>query len=120
MGRMVREGRPVDVVGLTKTFGALKAVDDLTFSVRPGVVTGFLGPNGSGKTTTLRCEVGRAHVWTLLPTGGVPPRGRLPLLRPPTWREPTGLFGTFCLADARSLLGWDAWCGREDPSTSSA
>ena len=65
MGRMLREGRQVDVVGLTKMFGALKAVDDLTFSVRPGVVTGFLGPNGSGKTTTLRCVLGLLH-----PTSG--------------------------------------------------
>ena len=62
---MMREGRQVDVVGLTKTFGALTAVDDLTFSVRPGVVTGFLGPNGSGKTTTLRCVLGLLH-----PTSG--------------------------------------------------
>lgn len=62
---MVREGKQVDVVGLTKMFGSLKAVDDLTFSVRPGVVTGFLGPNGSGKTTTLRCVLG-----LLQPTAG--------------------------------------------------
>jgi ABC-2 type transport system ATP-binding protein len=62
---MVREGLPVDVVGLTKSFGGLRAVDDLTFSVRPGVVTGFLGPNGSGKTTTLRCVLGLLH-----PTAG--------------------------------------------------
>jgi len=61
----MREGRQVDVVGLTKMFGGLKAVDDLTFSVRPGVVTGFLGPNGSGKTTTLRCVLG-----LLTPTSG--------------------------------------------------
>jgi ABC-2 type transport system ATP-binding protein len=44
----------VDVKGLTKQFGALKAVDDLSFSVEPGRITGFLGPNGAGKTTTLR------------------------------------------------------------------
>ncbi|HEX6247574.1 MAG TPA: ATP-binding cassette domain-containing protein [Nocardioidaceae bacterium] len=62
---MVREGKQVDVVGLTKMFGGLVAVDDLTFSVRPGVVTGFLGPNGSGKTTTLRCILG-----LLRPTSG--------------------------------------------------
>ena len=48
----------IDVQHLTKTFGAVRAVDDLTFSVRPGVVTGFLGPNGSGKTTTLRMLLG--------------------------------------------------------------
>ena len=43
---------------LTKTFGSVTAVDDLSFSVRPGAVTGFLGPNGAGKTTTLRMLVG--------------------------------------------------------------
>jgi ABC-2 type transport system ATP-binding protein len=48
----------IDVVGLTKRFGEVTALDDLTFSVRPGVVTGFLGPNGAGKTTTLRCLLG--------------------------------------------------------------
>ena len=46
------------IEGLTKQFGAVRAVDDLTFSVRPGVVTGFLGPNGAGKTTTLRMLLG--------------------------------------------------------------
>jgi ABC-2 type transport system ATP-binding protein len=48
----------VDVRGLTKSFGAVQAVDDLTFTVEPGRVTGFLGPNGAGKTTTLRMLLG--------------------------------------------------------------
>lgn len=43
------------VEGLTKTYGSKKAVDNLSFTVRPGKVTGFLGPNGSGKSTTMRC-----------------------------------------------------------------
>ncbi len=51
-------GHRIDVAGLTKTFGTTRALHDLSFSVRPGVVTGFLGPNGSGKTTTLRCLLG--------------------------------------------------------------
>ena len=51
-------GHRIDVVGLTKHFGDTVALDGLSFSVRPGVVTGFLGPNGSGKTTTLRCLLG--------------------------------------------------------------
>ncbi len=51
-------GHRIDVVGLTKHFGTTVALDGLSFSVRPGVVTGFLGPNGSGKTTTLRCLLG--------------------------------------------------------------
>jgi ABC-2 type transport system ATP-binding protein len=43
---------------LTKHYKALRAVDDLSFTVRPGRVTGFLGPNGAGKTTTLRMLLG--------------------------------------------------------------
>jgi ABC-2 type transport system ATP-binding protein len=43
---------------LTKTYGPKKAVDDITFTVRPGQVTGFLGPNGAGKSTTMRMIVG--------------------------------------------------------------
>ncbi|MBE7323738.1 ATP-binding cassette domain-containing protein [Nocardioides sp. Y6] len=51
-------GTSIEIRGLTKTFGAVRAVDDLTFDVAPGRVTGFLGPNGSGKTTTLRMLLG--------------------------------------------------------------
>ena len=49
-------GAPGEIVvsGLTKQYGRLRAVDDLSFTVRPGRITGFLGPNGAGKTTTLR------------------------------------------------------------------
>lgn len=46
------------VAGLTKVFGAIRAVDDLSFTVEPGSITGFLGPNGAGKTTTLRMLLG--------------------------------------------------------------
>jgi len=45
----------ITVTELTKRFGSKTAVDQLSFEVRPGVVTGFLGPNGSGKSTTMRC-----------------------------------------------------------------
>jgi multidrug/hemolysin transport system ATP-binding protein len=45
----------VKVDGLTKRFGAVTAVDSLSFEVRPGELFAFLGPNGSGKTTTIRC-----------------------------------------------------------------
>jgi ABC-2 type transport system ATP-binding protein len=52
-------GTPVIVArGLTKRFGAVTAVDDLSFEVKPGQVTGFLGPNGAGKSTTLRMTLG--------------------------------------------------------------
>ncbi|MEO7131817.1 MAG: ABC transporter ATP-binding protein [Dermatophilaceae bacterium] len=48
----------IEIRGLTKRFGDFTAVDDLDFTVQPGQVTGFLGPNGSGKTTTLRMLLG--------------------------------------------------------------
>jgi ABC-2 type transport system ATP-binding protein len=48
----------IEVNGLTKCYGAVRAVKDLTFTVRPGHVTGFLGPNGAGKSTTLRMILG--------------------------------------------------------------
>jgi ABC-2 type transport system ATP-binding protein len=44
----------IEAEGLTKNYGEQRAVDMLSFTVRPGVVTGFLGPNGSGKSTTMR------------------------------------------------------------------
>jgi ABC-2 type transport system ATP-binding protein len=57
-GDEMRVGREVLVEGLTKRYGDVTAVDDLSFSVEPGRVTGFLGPNGAGKTTTLRMLLG--------------------------------------------------------------
>ncbi|MEV5282866.1 ATP-binding cassette domain-containing protein [Streptomyces sp. NPDC052811] len=48
----------IEVTELTKRFGRITAVDGLTFTVRPGRLTGFLGPNGSGKSTTLRAILG--------------------------------------------------------------
>src|SRR3954447_14323181 len=48
----------IEIKGLTKRFGDVTAVDDLSFSAREGAVTGFLGPNGAGKTTTLRMLLG--------------------------------------------------------------
>ncbi|MGK2947403.1 MAG: ATP-binding cassette domain-containing protein [Acidimicrobiales bacterium] len=48
----------IAVRGLTKQFGEVLAVDDLSFDVAEGTVTGFLGPNGAGKTTTLRMLLG--------------------------------------------------------------
>ncbi len=48
----------IDCQGLTKQYGPLLAVDDLSFQVRPGEVLGFLGPNGAGKTTTMRIIAG--------------------------------------------------------------
>jgi ABC-2 type transport system ATP-binding protein len=56
---------PIVVEGLTKRYGTLNAVDNLSFTVRAGAVTGFLGPNGAGKTTALKVIVGLAR-----PTAG--------------------------------------------------
>ena len=49
---------PLEVSGLTKKFGNFTAVDHVSFTVRPGEVLGYLGPNGSGKTTTIRMLCG--------------------------------------------------------------
>ncbi|SCX38837.1 ABC-2 type transport system ATP-binding protein [Klenkia marina] len=48
----------IELRGLTKRYGERLAVDDVTVTVRPGVVTGFLGPNGAGKSTTMRMVLG--------------------------------------------------------------
>ena len=48
----------IEARGLTMRYGQTLAVDDLSFTVRPGMVTGFLGPNGAGKTTTMRLMLG--------------------------------------------------------------
>jgi len=48
----------IEIQGLSKRFGDVAAVDDLSFSAREGAVTGFLGPNGAGKSTTLRMLLG--------------------------------------------------------------
>ena len=55
----------IRIEGLTKRFGAVRALDGLDLTVEPGAIFGFLGPNGSGKTTTIRILTGLAR-----PTGG--------------------------------------------------
>jgi ABC-type multidrug transport system ATPase subunit len=55
----------IEVRGLTRRYGALTAVHDLSFEVRPGEVLGLLGPNGSGKSTTVKVLTG-----LLPPTSG--------------------------------------------------
>src|SRR4051812_36781579 len=51
-------GGVIEARGLTKDYGKKRAVDELSFTVKPGIVTGFLGPNGSGKSTTMRLILG--------------------------------------------------------------
>ena len=48
----------IDVRGLTRTYGDTTVVDDLTSTVQPGVGTGFLAPDGAGKSTTMRMLLG--------------------------------------------------------------
>ena len=55
---MTQQAIPVEVARLSKRFGRVQAVNDLSFTAQPGRVTGFLGPNGSGKTTTLGMVLG--------------------------------------------------------------
>ncbi|MBX3093050.1 MAG: ABC transporter ATP-binding protein [Cryobacterium sp.] len=63
----------IEITGLSKSFGSVRAVDNVSFSVRPGEVTGFLGPNGAGKTTTLRMLLGLVK-----PTSGTATIGGTP------------------------------------------
>lgn len=68
-----RMNHPVSVRSLTKTFGSVRAVSDVTFTAAPGRVTAFLGPNGSGKTTTLAMILGLVRPDSGAATiGGVP------------------------------------------------
>ncbi|GAA2735177.1 ABC transporter ATP-binding protein [Actinocorallia aurantiaca] len=85
----------IEVKGLTKRYGGTTAVKDLTFTVRPGRVTGFLGPNGAGKSTTLRMILGLHE-----PTGGtVTVDGR------PFRDRPRGLLHVGSLLDAHDVHG---------------
>lgn len=82
----------ISVEHLTKRFGATVAVDDLSFTVRPGVVTGFLGPNGAGKSTTMRMLLGLYR-----PTAGVATIGGR---RYDQLRDPVRTVGALLEADA--------------------
>ena len=67
----------ITVESLTRKYGGFTAVDDVTFTARPGRVTGFLGPNGAGKSTTMRIMVGLTPA-----TSGTAPIDGAPLRRP--------------------------------------
>ncbi|WP_155375051.1 ATP-binding cassette domain-containing protein [Catellatospora vulcania] len=85
----------IEVIGLTKRYGGKTAVDDLSFTVRPGHVTGFLGPNGAGKTTTLRVVLGLDA-----PTGGAATVGGVPFRS-----HRRGLHHVGALLDAQQVHG---------------
>ena len=83
----------IEVRGLTKRYGDVLAVDDLSFDVEPGNVTGFLGPNGAGKSTTMRMMLGLDR-----PTSGTALVNGQPFA---TLGQPLGCVGA--LLDADSL-----------------
>ncbi|CAM5336062.1 ATP-binding cassette domain-containing protein [Streptomyces viridifaciens] len=85
----------IEIERLTKRYGATTAVDQLTFTVRPGTVTGFLGPNGAGKSTTLRMILGlNTPTEGSVTVDGVPFAGR-----------PRGLRHVGALLDAGDVHG---------------
>ena len=61
MPRSWRLSTAIEIDGLSKRFGKVQAVSDMSFEVAAGRVTGFLGPNGAGKSTTLRMLLGLIH-----------------------------------------------------------
>nr|WSW66990.1 ATP-binding cassette domain-containing protein [Streptomyces sp. NBC_00995] len=85
----------IEANGLTKIYGTATAVRDLTFTVRPGEVTGFLGPNGAGKTTTLRMLLGLVE----------PTAGTATLQGRPFREHPRGLRHVGALLDAGDVHG---------------
>jgi ABC-2 type transport system ATP-binding protein len=76
-------GAAISISALTKSFGATRALDELDLTVAPGEVHGFLGPNGSGKTTTIRVLLGLLHpdAGEVRMLGGDPWRDAVPLHR---------------------------------------
>jgi ABC-2 type transport system ATP-binding protein len=95
----------LEVVGLVRTYGSVRALDGMTFAVEPGSVTGFLGPNGAGKTTTMRAVFGL----TALDAGEVPWDGRR-IDHPARRRfgylpEERGLYPTMRVLDQLIYLG---------------
>ncbi|MBN0042617.1 ATP-binding cassette domain-containing protein [Streptomyces actuosus] len=85
----------IDLLDLTKEYGAVRAVDHLTCSIAPGRVTGFLGPNGAGKSTTMRLVLGLDR-----PTSGTAAVGACPYA---TLDEPLRTVGA--LLDAQAASG---------------
>ena len=85
----------IEVRDLSKHYGTTKAVDQLSFDIKPGIVTGFLGPNGAGKSTTMRMILGLDH-----PTSGsVTVNGK-------AYRDlPAPMYEIGALLDAKAIYG---------------
>src|ERR687893_1466924 len=92
----------IEVEGLIKTFGSTRALDGLDLSVAPGEVHGFLGPNGSGKTTTIRILLG-----LLRPDGGT-----VRMLGGDPWRDAVALHGRLAYVPGDVTL-WPGITGGE-------
>jgi ABC-2 type transport system ATP-binding protein len=86
-------GQGISAQGLTKRYGDKTVVSDLTFTVRPGTVTGFLGPNGAGKSTTMRMILGL----------DAPTRGHATVGNRPYAAHPAPLHEVGALLEARSV-----------------
>ena len=85
----------IEARGLTKRYGSTVAVDGLSFTIRPGVVTGFLGPNGAGKTTTMRLILGLDH----------PSAGTVTVNGNPHPQSPSPMHEVGALLDAKAVHG---------------
>lgn len=95
-------GQRIEARNLTKRYGSTLAVDGLSFDVNPGVVTGFIGPNGSGKTTTMRLILGLDS-----PTsGGVTVGGRRYRDLPAPLREVGALIDAKAVHPSRSAYNY--------------
>src|SRR6202789_3314772 len=85
----------IEAQNLVKRYGSTMAVNDLSFSIRPGMVTGFLGPNGAGKTTTMRMILGL----------DAPTQGPLPVAGRSSRPLPAPMREVGALLDAKALQG---------------
>ena len=92
-GPLSAGGQRIEARGLTKHYGAKRAVDGLSFDVNPGLVTGFIGPNGAGKTTTMRLILGLDH----------PTRGGVTIGGKPYRQLPAPMREVGALLDARAI-----------------
>jgi ABC-2 type transport system ATP-binding protein len=85
----------IEASNLTKRYGSTVAVNDLSFTIRPGVVTGFLGPNGAGKTTTMRLILGLDN----------PTAGTVTVNGKPHQQLPSPMHEVGALLDAKAVHG---------------